>query len=183
MPDAVNPDQKEQVRPPVEDIFDLEKELAPPQPEAQPIRPEVQKESAPETQPEKKPEVEKEDESARRKYAPPPTEPVQARPVQALVQKTEEQIKIENILSEHLDNLFLQMTPQQQMTFRQKGEETANKIEKLLLQAKVKAKEVLGLIREWLKFLPGLNKFFLEQEAKIKTDRILNIHEQKHKQK
>ena len=77
----------------------------------------------------------------------------------------------------------MQMTPVQQMQFRQKGEETASKIEKLLLDVKVKIKEVLNLLREWLKVIPGVNKFFIEQEAKIKADRILNLHEQKHKQK
>jgi len=28
---------------------------------------------------------------------------------------------------------------------------------------------------DWLKILPGVNKFFLEQEAKIKTDKILAL--------
>jgi hypothetical protein len=28
---------------------------------------------------------------------------------------------------------------------------------------------------QWLKLLPGVNRFFLEQEAKIKTDRIIHL--------
>jgi len=27
----------------------------------------------------------------------------------------------------------------------------------------------------WLKLIPGVNKFFLEQEAKIKTDEVLKL--------
>ena len=32
----------------------------------------------------------------------------------------------------------------------------------------------MSLIREWLKVIPGINKFFLEQTVKIKTDKIIN---------
>ena len=40
---------------------------------------------------------------------------------------------------------------------------------------RVKVKRVLELIYEWLKTIPGVNKFFLEQEAKIKTDEIMEL--------
>ena len=42
---------------------------------------------------------------------------------------------------------------------------------------KVKVKKILKLILEWLRILPGINRFFLEQEAKIKTDRIIQLKE------
>ena len=180
MPDDVNTTQPEKGPKKVEDIFDFEEKREPAVPQAQPeIKgrpPEVTKEVIPEVKPGRPPEVE--EEAARRKYAPPP-----AKPAVPPVTKSEEYIKVENILSEHLDELFLQMTPQQQMTFQQKGEETAGKIEKLLQETKIKVKEILDLIKEWLKLIPGINKFFLEQEAKIKTDRLINLREQKHKQK
>ncbi len=164
----------------VEDIFDFDKKEAPQAPEIKKQLPEVQREAVPEVRPERPAEAEAEEEAARRKYAPPL--PAQEPAVQPVV-KSEEFIKIENILSENLDELYLQMTPQQQMTFKQKGEETSNKVQVLLYEAKVKVKEILNLIKDWLKLLPGINKFFLEQEAKIKTDRLLNLREQKHKQK
>jgi len=60
--------------------------------------------------------------------------------------------------------------------FKRKGEETASKIEKIIHSVKVKIKEILHLIKEWLKIIPGVNKFFIEKEAEIKTRKILNLH-------
>lgn len=89
--------------------------------------------------------------------------------------------KIEKILEEDLTDLYLKMTPPQQQAFKAKGEETATKIRQLLAQTKVNAKKIFGLLREWLKLIPGVNRFFLEQEAKIKTDKILFANEQEKK--
>lgn len=86
--------------------------------------------------------------------------------------------EIENILSEDLTDLFLKMNPQQQEEFRVKGEETASKIRVILSSAKFGVKKILDLISDWLKLIPGVNKFFLEQEAKIKTDKILHNAEE-----
>ncbi len=89
--------------------------------------------------------------------------------------------KIESILAEDLTDLYLKMTPSQQLVFKQKGEETATRIRQLLGQAKVNAKKIFSLLREWLKLIPGVNRFFLEQEAKIKTDKLLFLDEQERK--
>lgn len=82
-------------------------------------------------------------------------------------------MEIEEIMEEDLTELFLKMTPEQQAKFKQKGEITAGKIRELVASAKVQTKKILNLVIEWLKLIPGVNKFFLEQEAKIKTDKIL----------
>ena len=84
-------------------------------------------------------------------------------------------IAIDNILAEGLNEVFIGMNAQQQKEFKQKGEETVTKINLLLSQAKVKVNKIIDLIRAWLKFVPGINKFFLEQEVKIKADKILKI--------
>ncbi|MBD3311438.1 MAG: hypothetical protein GF349_03005 [Candidatus Magasanikbacteria bacterium] len=84
-------------------------------------------------------------------------------------------LQIEKIMEEGLDEAFESLTPTQKQEFKIKGEETAIKIRNLLRSAKVKVKEVFTLIIEWLKILPGVNKFFLEQEAKIKADKILSL--------
>jgi hypothetical protein len=175
---TTTPPEKEPKK--IEDIFDLEKKGEPIAPERPKQPPEMQREAVPEVRPERPAEAGAEEEAARRRYAPPPSA---QEPVVPPVVKSEEFVRIENILSENLDELYLQMTPQQQMAFKQKGEETSNKVQALLREAKVKAKEILNLIKDWLRLLPGINKFFLEQEAKIKTDRLLNLREQKHKQK
>ena len=55
------------------------------------------------------------------------------------------------------------------------GEETASKIAQLLEAAKVKTRKIFDLIVKWLRIIPGINRFFLEQEAKIKADKILRL--------
>lgn len=87
--------------------------------------------------------------------------------------------KIEKILEEDLGRVYLLMTPEQQKTFKDKGEETASKIRILVQLARIKIKEILNLIKKWLATIPGVNKFFIEQEAKIKTDKILEMTETK----
>lgn len=82
---------------------------------------------------------------------------------------------IENIMSSGLDQVFLKMTPAEQQRFKEEGEKTANKIGKLLDKAKTGVDKVISLIKRWLGLIPNVNKFFLEQEAKIKADKILKI--------
>jgi hypothetical protein len=82
---------------------------------------------------------------------------------------------IDSILSEGLNEVFLKMSPQEQANFKKVGEETVVKINKLLLETKVKVNKIVALIRKWLKLIPGVNKFFLEQEVKIKADKIMRI--------
>jgi hypothetical protein len=89
--------------------------------------------------------------------------------------------KIEKVLQEDLERVYLLMTPEQQKVFKDKGEETASKIRILVQQVKIKVKEILNLIKKWLITIPGVNKFFIEQEAKIKTDKILEMAEERKK--
>ncbi len=83
--------------------------------------------------------------------------------------------KIESILEDGLGEIYLQMTAEEQAIFKQKGEETAIKILKLAVKPVIQVKKIFQLIREWLKTIPGVNKFFLEQTAKIKTDSVLKV--------
>ncbi len=90
-------------------------------------------------------------------------------------QKAQRKKKIENILASDLKEAYLKMTPQKQKEFKLVGEETAIKINNLLDKTKVKIKTIINLIKNWLSIMPGINKFFIEQEAKIKTDEIMKI--------
>ncbi|PIR04212.1 MAG: hypothetical protein COV59_03450 [Candidatus Magasanikbacteria bacterium CG11_big_fil_rev_8_21_14_0_20_39_34] len=92
-------------------------------------------------------------------------------------QLTEE---IEKIMSEGLGDTFKQLDRVQQMEFKLKGEETAYKIRQILQSSHVRMKNIFRLLLEWLKMLPGINRFFLEQEAKIKAEHLLHLRE-KHK--
>ncbi len=82
---------------------------------------------------------------------------------------------IDQILAEGLNDVFLSLDSSEQKVFKIKGEETVLKINELLVKGKVKVNKIIDLIRKWLSFVPGLNKFFLEQEIKIKADKILKI--------
>jgi hypothetical protein len=82
---------------------------------------------------------------------------------------------IDNILAAGLNEVFLKMTPSEQKEFKAAGEETVKKINKLFDKAKVSVSKVISLIRKWLKLIPRVNKFFLEQEAKIKADKIMKL--------
>lgn len=83
--------------------------------------------------------------------------------------------QIESILEADLTDVFLGMQPEEQRRFIQKGEETAQTIRTLLSAAKINAKKIFQAIAAWLSLIPGVNLFFLEQEAKIKTDRLLHL--------
>jgi len=100
-----------------------------------------------------------------------PAEPVAVAPV---ITKSEDLIAIEKILSEGLEDLYKKLPDNRKTEFKQKGEEAASTIEKLMQSAKVQMKKVIGVIRDWLLMIPGVNKFFLEQEIKIKADKLLD---------
>lgn len=84
--------------------------------------------------------------------------------------------QVEDILSDGMDKIFLTLDPSIQKAFKIKGEETSNKIAGLLSQTKIKVGEITKLILEWLRIIPRVNKHYLEQEAKIKTEKILKIN-------
>lgn len=94
---------------------------------------------------------------------------------QPIPDRDEELVMIENILSENIAGLYRQLSAEKQKAFRKRGEEAAWKIKGILKQTRVKAHELLQLIKEWLKMLPGISHYFLEQEAKIKTDKVLQM--------
>lgn len=86
--------------------------------------------------------------------------------------KTKTRVEIEKILEKDLKELYQAMSTLQRAAFKKKGEETAEQIETLMGKAKFKIRKVLRLLIDWLKLIPGVNRFFLEQEAKIKADQI-----------
>ena len=83
--------------------------------------------------------------------------------------------QIESVLEEDLRDLFMQLPPADRQAFKVHGEEIGRQIKTLLAAVKVQARTIWQLIKEWLTALPGVNKFFIEQEAKIKTDKILGL--------
>ena len=84
-------------------------------------------------------------------------------------------MEIDKILADGLHETFLNLSPKKQQEFKLEGEKTTVKINLLLDKTKIKVDKIIDLIRKWLKIIPGINQFFLEQEAKIKADKIINI--------
>src|SRR3989338_1920432 len=88
-------------------------------------------------------------------------------------------VQIEKIMEENLGDVYSVLTPVQKQQFKIKGEETADKIRDIIEHPKVKLGKIIRLIFDWLKILPGINHFFLEQEAKIKAEKIIALSDQK----
>jgi hypothetical protein len=83
--------------------------------------------------------------------------------------------QIEAILSEGLENLYLAMNADNQTKFKQAGEQASHSIAELMDKGTCTLKKVVEIIRGWLTLIPGVNRFFLEQEAKIRADKIISI--------
>ncbi len=85
---------------------------------------------------------------------------------------------IEAAMQEDLEDLYRQLPPARQAVFRARGEQAARKIRALVAAAHAHVKKIFRLLFDWLRLIPGVNRFFLEQEAKIKTDKILAAAEE-----
>jgi len=83
--------------------------------------------------------------------------------------------EVESILEEGLQKLYLELQPVERQAFKVRGEQVARKIGELLTSAKIKVKEIIQLILDWLKMLPGVSRYFAEQEAKIKAEKIIKL--------
>lgn len=90
------------------------------------------------------------------------------------------QKEVEIVMSENIADIYKQLPADRKSQFKLKGEEVAAKITAMIKGGLMQIKKILHLIREWLSIIPGVNKFFLEQEAKIKTDKIQEIYEREH---
>lgn len=90
------------------------------------------------------------------------------------------QKEVELVMSENIAEIYKQLPADRKTQFKQKGEEVAAKITAMIKGGLLQIKKILHMIRDWLHIIPGVNKFFLEQEAKIKTDKIQEIYEREH---
>jgi len=92
--------------------------------------------------------------------------------------------EIESVLEEDLEEIYKALPSDKQKQFHDEGEKTAASIRALLVHhTKKHARKILNLIKRWLRLIPGVNRFFLEQEAKIKTDKIVLVAEEEERRK
>lgn len=82
---------------------------------------------------------------------------------------------IESTMAEGLEDSYKEMDPALQQRFKQTGEDTANAINKLLQQSKLQVKKIVTLLLRWLRLIPRVNPYYLEQQAKIKADAIVAL--------
>ncbi|MDP2736940.1 MAG: hypothetical protein Q8O59_04160 [bacterium] len=85
------------------------------------------------------------------------------------------QKQVENVLAQGMTEIYLSLMPEKRLKFKAEGEKTAKKINRLLAKTKIDIGEIIKLIKKWLSLIPGLNKYFLEQEAKIKADELIKL--------
>lgn len=90
---------------------------------------------------------------------------------------------VESILEEDLADAYAALPPAAKKKFREEGERVTREIVGMVASLKITARKVLGLIRGWLRLIPGVNRFFLEQEAKIKTDKVMRLAEEERKRR
>lgn len=96
----------------------------------------------------------------------------QTLPERAVI-KSEFLLQIEKLLADNLGEIYMKMDSGLKEKFKIKGEAVACRIERMIAQGKARIKQIVNWIREWLRMIPHVNRFFLEQEAKIKADKIL----------
>ncbi|MFA5954407.1 MAG: hypothetical protein WC817_02640 [Patescibacteria group bacterium] len=87
--------------------------------------------------------------------------------------------QIEDILSEDLGEVYASLSPKEQFIIKTKGEQTAEKIREVLRQATLQFRTLFKLILSWLRVIPGVARPFVEQEAKIKADKLLRLRSKK----
>ncbi|PIR74375.1 MAG: hypothetical protein COU35_02915 [Candidatus Magasanikbacteria bacterium CG10_big_fil_rev_8_21_14_0_10_47_10] len=86
-------------------------------------------------------------------------------------------LRVEQIMEEGLQDAFSELSVVERQEFKLAGERAAMEIRKALRGGHVKIKKIFEIIVGWLKKLPGINRFYLMQEAKIKTDKIVSLGE------
>lgn len=86
-------------------------------------------------------------------------------------------VQVEKILEADLGPLYASLPEEAKPLFKQKGEEAADQIAVMVRSLKLEVSKVIRLIHAWLLTIPKINKFFLEQEAKIKTDALVEYVE------
>lgn len=89
-------------------------------------------------------------------------------------------VDLEKVLEDGLVEAYRSLSRVEQQEFKIKGEQVTFQLRQMMQSSTLKVKKVFSLIFEWLRLLPGVNTFFLEQEAKIKADAVIMIHRRMH---
>ncbi|MFA6446865.1 MAG: hypothetical protein WCW31_01250 [Patescibacteria group bacterium] len=85
-------------------------------------------------------------------------------------------VEIEGILEKDLKDIFMSLPAETKPLFKQKGEQIAKAITDAIKLNRLNSDEIMGMIFDWLKLIPGVNLGYLEQEAGLKTRKILEYY-------
>lgn len=94
----------------------------------------------------------------------------------ATANQTEQRLR--HILSEDMAELMADLPADQKKEVQIEGLKTVDKLQLLLRQAHLKVKQIWELVWSWLKRFSGVNRFFLEQEVKKKTEEVLELRKE-----
>ncbi len=84
-------------------------------------------------------------------------------------------MEIEHALSDGMYEYYAAMPPAAQHQFKMQGEELARTITTMVQSLHFEIMKVAMLIKKWLMMIPGVSPYFLEQEAKIRADKVATI--------
>ncbi|MCC6563413.1 hypothetical protein IT087_00805 [Candidatus Uhrbacteria bacterium] len=91
------------------------------------------------------------------------------------VPKDEITVEVEKILEYGLGDYIPDMPEEARQRFLKKGGEVAAQLSTMVHTLNVQVTLVVTLIKEWLLTIPGVNRYYIEQESKIKTDQIVEL--------
>ena len=97
-------------------------------------------------------------------------------------EKDKYRVKVERILEQNLWDLYFALPQGSREKFKAEGEKAAATLRAAIEGKKVKPNQVLGAVHKWLKTIPRVNPYFLEQEAKIKTDQVMDLVAERRKE-
>lgn len=77
-----------------------------------------------------------------------------------------------------LSGPYTELPADRQQLLKVEGERLANEFDEMMRSGKFDPKIVQMDLKQWLKIIPGVNQPWLEQEATIKKDKIVNLYNQ-----
>lgn len=89
--------------------------------------------------------------------------------------KDKYRVRVERALEQNLWDLYFALPQGAREKFKEEGEAAAAALRDAIESKSVKPSMVLKPVLRWLKTIPNVNPYFLEQEAKIKTDKVMNL--------
>jgi len=108
-------------------------------------------------------------------------QPLPTAPTPPPVPRDEALVEVEKIMEKGLADVYSSLPESAKPVFKKKGEETAQALAQMVRSLNIHFRRALQMIRDWLLTIPKVNKFFLEQEAKIKVDELQALVDERKK--